>query len=257
MEVLTMRESASSVSASSQEGWAPAHHTGRFSLPAPVTTLMPGICTLPPATLLEDGLCIPDANVLPARRLIVLVPIEDVDAFHLSRRVWQLAACSGLSVLYLALPLDEHPAVSLHRRLAELAALTSDKSVQARWMVGGAKSWRQALENVLQPGDLLVCLAGQRSAGWINRHLLLGEQMAKLLSLPVYLLGDVPLAVKQPPEWKKELLGWVTSIALIAGFFVLQVNIDRTALRPVSTLILCLSVVVEIYLLGKVNEWIG
>ncbi len=257
MELLTMRESASPVSSSSKEGWAPAHHAGRFSLPAPVTALIPGIGTLPPVTLFEDGLCVPNASFLPTRRLVVLVPDDDLDEACLARRVWQLAACSCLRVLYLALPPDQPGAVSPQRRMAELAALTSDRSVQAQGVASEASNWRQALENILQPGDLLVCLAGQPAVGRVKRHLLLGVQIAETFARPVYLLGNVPLALKQPSSHTREILGWVISIALIAGFFVLQINIDRTALRSVSTLFLCLSVVAEIYLLGKVNEWIG
>jgi len=295
MKLLTMHTSTSSSSAGLQDGWAPAHHSGQVSLPDPLVALVPGISSLPPVALMEDSLCLPEkavapqngsigrssahqgsrlivgeANLVlsaersspnghyaPARRLVVLVPAEEIAVSHLARRVWQLAACSRLRVLYLALSPKDQWVGSQHRRLAELAALTNDKSVQARGKVSEKMDWRQAVENVLEPGDLLVCLAGHQINKRINRSVGLGGLLADALHLPIYLLGDVPLAEKRSNPRIKEILGWIISIALMAGFFVLQLNIQRTVLKPLATLFLCLSIVLEIYLLAKVNEWIG
>jgi hypothetical protein len=53
----------------------------------------------------------------------------------------------------------------------------------------------------------------------------------------------------------RNFLSWVISLSLLAVFFGLQVMVDRSTDKLLSTLLLFLSVLVEVYLLIKVNEW--
>lgn len=237
----------------------PALPDGRFSLPTQALALVPGLGTLPLVIIQKDGLFLPDGpDFLRACRLVVCLPAGKVDEAALARRVWQLAASSGLSVLYLALAPKDDQAASLRRWLAELATLSGDRVVHARGEVSREKHWPQALRSVLQPGDLLVCLADHRVRHGLARSTSLGRLLAEKLSRPVYLLGGVAVAPTST-WWQqiKALRAWAISIAVIVGFFFLQVGIDHSAVRPASTIMLCLSALAEIYFLMQFNEWIG
>ncbi len=232
---------------------------GRFSLPDRALALVPGLDKLPPVILQQDSLFLSgEAGISNVRRLVVCLPAGGVDEAVLARRIWQLAASSGLNVLYVTLVPKENQAASQHRRLAELSILSGDRAVRARGEVSRAKSWLPALKDILQPGDLLVCLAGHQVKEGFAHRVSLGWQLAERLSCPVYVLGGVRL-VTTPSRWQriKELRAWATSVAIIVGFFFLQVGIDHSATRPASTIMLCLSALAEIYSLMQFNEWIG
>jgi len=228
------------------------------AIPAQIRALLPGSAHLPRTVLAADTLLVPDLLLpAPTRRLIVLVPAGEISEQVLVHRVWQMASSSDLDVLYLALSPDADQVSYQRRRLAGLAAQTTYQHVRAGIGVSAGKNWPQMLRPTLQPGDLLVCLAGDRTPGFFRRQAL-GERLAADLCMPVYQLGG--LHVKpEPPSlyWLKDILAWVAAIIVIAAFFWLQVGIDRAAAKPLSTILLCLSVGAEFYCIWKINNWIG
>jgi hypothetical protein len=226
---------------------------------AQIQVVVPGYARLPAHVIDEDILLVKEQSSLnPTRRLVVLIPPGEFDETALARRVWQLAASSSFSVLYLALSPDATQSAYQRRRLAGLAAVTSDQNVRAHSSVSAEKNWRKVLEQILTPGDLLVCLAGHFVTKRLFWHRSLGEELVETLDVPVYLFGRFKIgSIPQQRQTIREVLAWVAFILLLAIFFRVQVSIDRTIARPLSTLITSFSVVVEIYLLWKINEWIG
>ena len=228
-------------------------------LVAKTQAVVPGYAQLPASVVDGDTLLFRDKLPLnPTQRLVVLVPPGEVDEIALARHVWQLATCSCLRVLYLALSPDVAQAAYQRRRLAGLAALTSDQNIHAHASVFAEKNWQQALEQIWQPGDLVVCLANHQ----VSNHLIwrrnLGDQLFETLGMPVYLLGGCEIS-PVPLDWQgiKGLFSIMTSLSLVVVFFGVQVIIERSINRPLATILLSLSVLVEIYLLYKNNEWIG
>ena len=225
---------------------------------AQIWAVLPGSSILPQAALASDTLLVPgQLTQASTRRLVVLVPTGETDAYALARRVWQLAAFPGLDVLYLALTPDADQVSSQCRRLVSLAALTTYPRVRADTNVQTGKNWSKVLRWTLQPGDLLVCLAEDRTPGLFRRQAL-AKRLAMELSVPIYQLGGLQVKPATPSlSWIKDVLAWVASIALTASFFWMQVGIDRSSGGLQSTILLFLSILVELYALWKINEWIG
>lgn len=227
-------------------------------IPAQIQALLPGIARLPKSALTADTLLVPNLRLLPpTRRLVVLVPAGDIDEHALARRVWQLASCSELDVLYLALSPDADQVFYQRRRLIGLAAQSAYPHMRTDISVRSGKNWAKALKQTIQSGDLLICLAENSSSG-ILQHKALSERLAASLGVPVYKFGDLP--VKPTPHsqsWMKNVLAWGASITLLVVFFWMQLGIDRLTARPQATILLCLSVLVEVYCLWKINRWIG
>jgi hypothetical protein len=231
---------------------------GAAVLPAPIRAVLAGSSQLPASALEADTLLVSDQlPAVPTQRLIILVPTGEVDEHALARRVWELAASSGLSVLYLALSPDADQVSTQCRRLVNLAALTTYPRVRADTNVHSEKNWSKALRRTLQPGDLLVCLAEDRTPGFFQRQAL-AKRLAIDLGVTVYQLGDLQVKpVAHAQDGLKTILAWIASLALIAFFFWLQVWIDPTSARPQATFLLYLSILIELYGLWKINEWIG
>jgi hypothetical protein len=232
---------------------------GPPDLAAQIQAVVPGFARLPASVIDQDVLIIQDKLPLkPTRRLVVLVPPGEVDETALARRVWQLAASSGLDILYLALSWDDAQTPYQRRRLAGMAALTCGQDVRAHACVSAEKDWRQALKRTLQAGDLLVCLASHKVPKYLVWRTPLGKQLARTAGVPVYLFEGFKIGpTLQVRQALREALAWIISIFLMAAFFGVQAGIDRFAAEPLSTIGLFLTVVVEVYLLFKVNEWIG
>lgn len=228
-------------------------------LPVEFQVFLPGFSELPEAALRKDTILIPDRiPVTPTRRLVVLVPPGEVDERTLVRRIWQLAANSSLSVLYLAIEPDDLYLASQRRRLSGMASLTSSPEVRARASVSPEKSWPRALESTLHPGDLLVCLAGHTIRGHFVRRRKLGEILVERVAVPVYLIGDLKIGLSPMQQQRiKSIQAWTASFTLIVAFFGLQVELNRSISGTMSTFLLCLSVLAELYILWKINQWIG
>jgi hypothetical protein len=224
-----------------------------------IQAVMPGYARLPADVIREDVFLLPEKLPLaPTRRLVVLVPPGEIAENVLTRRVWQLAKDSGLSVLYLTLSREEDQILYHRRRLTNLIMMTSYGNVRVHSNVSAAKDWLDAVKQILQPGDVLVCLANHQVFHHLVWQRRLGEQLAQALGVPVYMLAG--LKIGPPPvllRMVKEIRAWTISLVLLFAFFSLQVSIIRFTTAPLSTILTCLSVLVELYLLLKVNEWIG
>jgi hypothetical protein len=200
----------------------------------------------------------PVLRLPPAQRLVVLVPTGLNDEATLAQHIWTLARTRSLSVLYVgrvARPQDEP---SLRRRLALLAALTRDNdgvTADFRLSVGG--DWLERVRASWRPGDLVVCHAEQRAAwGWTGQTL--PQALANGLGTPVYTLtGFCAPEANELEQIGRRVLFWAGAAALTAGFFWLQINVQRLAQDWMQTLVLMGTVVVEFSLLAVWNRWLS
>jgi hypothetical protein len=214
---------------------------------------------LPEAALKGDAIIFPDRYLMaPIQRLVVLVPEGEIDENAFARRIWQLAVSLSLNIMYLAKALDDHQAVYQRRRLAGLAFITSDEGIQVQACVSTELSWTKALEKTQLPGDLLVCLASHQIPNHIIGRISLGKLLSKSVSVPVYTLAGLKIGLALYQRQRiKEILAWTTSLILLAIFFGLQAEIVHFTVGTTSTILLCLSVLVEVFSIYKINEWIG
>jgi len=226
---------------------------------ATITAILPGRNLQDIPELRLDTLIAPDPCPLrPTRRLVVLVPDGGLDETALARRVWLLASSASLNVLFLALSPDQENEADTRRRLALLAAAVHQGDVNARASVVMEKSWFQAVEQVHTGGDLLVCVAGHRVPyRWLG-HRKLGDALATAFHAPVYLLGGLSIG-RSPAVGQKvrALVAWSISIAILAGFFGLQIYLSQNSGSQLAPLLLGLSVIAEGITLLKIIEWMG
>lgn len=224
-----------------------------------ISTLLPGAAIQNLPELRRDALIAPDHLPLrPTQRLVVLVPEDGLDEGALARRVWQLACGAALNVLFLGRSPDPESVAPTRRQLALLAAAVRQGDVSARASVVVGVSWLQAVEDVLQNGDLLVCIAGHRVSYLVVGRRRLGDVLARTFKTPVYLLGGLHLS-RSPVlvQRARALVAWSISIAILVGFAGLQIWLSRNVSARFSPVLLGLSIIVEGLTLLKTIEWIG
>jgi len=186
----------------------------------------------------------------PARRLVVLVPDADLDEAALARRMWTLAAPSSLSVLFLGLVRSTPDEPGARRRLATLSALTRDDRVQVNTTLIVATDWFGALRPLLRRDDVIVCHAEQTLSGWRGVRPL-ANQLCQTLRVPVHALnGFYAGEPAQPVHPMRRLVFWGGAVVILAGAFLLQLQISALPKNWVEAAFMILSVVAECALIG-------
>ena len=206
-----------------------------------------------PTTVVQ--LLVPVDQPLPAaRRLIVLVPDEDTDKAELARRIWTLASPRGLAVLFLGFSSSPDTEYRARRRLAALAAMTRDDRVAVETRLEFASDWLQVVKSHHRPGDLVICHAEQSVGRWGMRRPL-SQSLTSALNAPVLALsGFYPEMPTPSSGFVTWLVSWGIPLAIVAGFFWLQVYLDQALQGGVKLVLLCFSIVVEFSLLALLNR---
>lgn len=196
----------------------------------------PGI----PWVTLEDDL------IPPARRLVVLVFDAEDAEMELARRIWLFASPRGLDVLYLSLNGDPGEEPLARRRLATLAALTRDARTRVETMLLFDHDWRVAVRRIAQPQDVIICSSEQTVPMRGHKRQSLDQVLACELQVPVVVLLNHTRSTPHPPATAatRHARGALPYL-IVAGFFVLQLQIAQLPHDPTYYVLMCLSVLIE------------
>ncbi len=201
-----------------------------------------------------DSASLPHApvNTTPeaVHRLIVLVPAE-ANYTTMAQRVWKLANALSCQILFLGLCAEPAQEASQRRQLITMSAMVQDSKVCAEARVEPGSSWVSAVKSNVEAGDLIVCFAEQR-AGLLQRPL--SQILQANLETPVYILSGLSPQKISRPGWLSQALGWTGSIGIIAGAFVLQVQILSLSEQWAQSALLILSMLAEVGLIWGWNS---
>ena len=184
----------------------------------------------------------PDADLETIRRLIVLVP-KDMDYSSATRRIWELANATGMNVQLLGICRDATEEPGLRRTLISMTSLLQDGRIVVEAHVEPGISWVDAVKSHWQTGDMIVCCAEQR-AGLLHRPL--SQVLQSDLNAPLYILSGLHPQIDSRSNWLARAAAWMGSIAIIAGFFVLQTRISLLT-DWTQTILMLLSTAVEVW----------
>jgi len=201
----------------------------------------------------HQALTIPIASqsdLEPARRLIVLVPSLEVDLTAVTQRVWELANATGAHIKFISLCNDATQEPSLRRRLATMTAIVKAGNVSAESEVVAGKNWVEAIKVRRQIGDMVVCCAEQRT-GLMQRPL--SQILQSDLDMPLYILSGLYPQNVSHSNWLTQTFAWLGFIAIIVGFFMLQVKIDQLP-KDWTIVLQLLTTAVEFWLIWVWNN---
>jgi hypothetical protein len=202
------------------------------------------------AASMSDATTPLSTRYISAGRLIILVP-SDLEYSSLTRRIWELASTTGKHILFLGLCQDPAEEPSLRRQLVTMSALVGDSKVSTEAKVEIGMNWVNVVKANYQAGDVIVCFAEQR-AGLFHRPL--SQILESALSATIYILSGVYAQSTERSSWLSQLIVWVGSFGILAGFFWLQVRISQLPNDPAQTILLIISAGVEIWLIWVWNS---
>jgi hypothetical protein len=185
------------------------------------------------------------------RRLLVLIP-ADSDYTATMSRTADLAATFRAHVLLLGVCRDSADGLSLHRNLVTLSALLQDARVWAETKVETRMNWVDIVKSNYRSGDLIVCFAEQR-VGLRQRPV--SQILASDLRAPIYVLSTPEL--QGPTNWLYNIILWSGIASIIAGAFVLQLQLLSVSKDWAQTTLLIISVLAELWLIWIWNSLFG
>jgi len=187
---------------------------------------------------------------LPGSRLIVLVPAGGSAYIVETRRLWELANVSGMSIQFLGLCRHANQAPSLRRELITLSALIQFGRVTTEVIIEFGTNWLDAVKHNYKAGDVIVCFSEQSSG---LSHKPLNKILESNLKAPVYLLSG--LRIQKPDvNLLSQIAVWSGSIGIIVGFGILQINIVQLSNVWLQNVLFILSILPEYWLIWVWNS---
>ncbi len=183
------------------------------------------------------------------RQLIVLVP-AGADCASITRRICKLATEANACIQLLGLYRDEEEELALRRELAIASALIRDARIYVEITVERGSDWVQAVRHLYHAGDIIVCLT-DRFTGLRRKPL--SQILESNFSTTIYILSETPMQ-KQKSRLFSQIIAWSGLIAIVGGFFIVQVDITRMPQNGFQTLLLVLLLVPEIWLVQFWNS---
>lgn len=181
-----------------------------------------------------------EASIALIRRLVVLIPSEQIDESALIQQVLKIAQPHKTQVVFVALNSNRVKDEAVRRRLGLMAARVRG-SIVSYTQVLPDTLWLDAIRKVIGTGDAVVMPAGMSSELEIG--------LAKL-NLPACLLPDLyPSLATRLLRGLGRLLFEVTPLLIIAAFLWLQIQVSAQTAGAANTMLTALTMVIELGLL--------
>jgi hypothetical protein len=214
----------------------------------------PPATTIFPAARLTDDSLHQDSGLDTGRRLLVIVSDSEMDTPATARRILEVAQAFESRVLFLGLTTDRLQESSLRRQLITLSTMVRDANLPFELKIETGRDWLDLIKSHWHEGDVLVCLAGQRAG---TRRTMLGPLLQTNFSSTVYVINEPVQPERTRADWISPAVGWVGSISIILGFFWLQVRMDQLTRDWLNSVLLIISILVEVWLVWIWNSLFG
>ena len=198
-----------------------------------------------------DVFVVQGSAIQSVKRLIVLVPNVDMDEVQIAQKVWEMASPPKLTVLLLSICNNTSEEYRIQRRLITLAALIRDPRVVVEVQIKYGNDWLRGVKSFITDGDVILCHEEQRAGLW-HKPLV---SLLETFRIPVWTLSGFYRTNLAPrSHWLSMTIFWSGAVALLTGFFYLQVQINGMTDSLAKNVMLCLSIGVEIGLLYAWNS---
>jgi hypothetical protein len=124
----------------------------------------------------------------PVRRLVVLVPLDEMNEFEFGHKIWEIARSHHADVTFLSIARDDDEYMRLQHRLNHIEAVCKDRKIQINRVVKYKAGWQKTLRQTVGPGDLIIFFEDQTLQYRIFWREPLKDWLGKNIDVPVTLL---------------------------------------------------------------------
>jgi hypothetical protein len=186
-------------------------------------------------------------NLSQIKRLVIVVPDEDVEEPRLSRYLWSQASPGKLSILLVTLVDEPGNEFTALRRLAQIRGITQDIWVKVERRVVFGHSWSKALRLLLGPTDALFCPVEKTIMyRWFSKRPLSQTLQADLNREVLPLSGFYTDNTPHLPHWVHQIPFWIGCLLTLGIFSVLEFDVNRMASGWVGQLVFIGLVLAEV-----------
>ncbi|MBL8091837.1 MAG: hypothetical protein JNJ43_15985, partial [Anaerolineales bacterium] len=177
---------------------------------------------------------------------VVLIPPFDINLSAFAHRVWELANATGSHILLLGQFDEAQKESKLRRDVTTLSAILKNESILVESNISFGRDWIHLIRNHLHKGDMLVRVAEHK----IN-------SLESQIDLQIYILSDLVSQKDANSNLLSQLTSIAGSLAIIVGFFMLQVRIIDLTKDGIRTLFLLISLPIGFGFLWAWNSLFG
>ena len=129
-----------------------------------------------------------NTQILPADRLVVLLPEYTVDLSTLGRIIRDLALRHVSKVFLLTVVKEPFAGVHMAHVQGYLYAVTHDPFLHVETSVQVETTWLRAIRAIWQPGDLFLCLSDHMVRWGVFWQKPIAELITQQIDAPVYVI---------------------------------------------------------------------
>lgn len=186
-----------------------------------------------------------------AHWIIFLVPHTESDLSPAIQRVWELAKARDSRVRFIGLYENAAQEMALRRQLAGMSAMLESAGVNTETEILAGTDWAGSVRTRSEVGDLIVCFAGQH-VGPLKRSL--SSLLQSDLDVPIYIFSGISLQTETPSNWWMAIFAWSGFIAILAGFFLVQIRIHHLVDGWTRSAFVLTSVFLELWMAWAWNK---
>jgi hypothetical protein len=147
---------------------------------------------------------------------------------------------------------DTNP-LDVSRRMATMVAATIGEPMLVTSRVIARRGWLDSLRGIYQPGDLLMCMAEQSVKTGFMHAVSMQDYLQGVLQIPCQTVsGYYHPAHDRARQWLLAAAFWLVALAILAGFTLMEINIDQSLRGFARITLLILAVFLE---LGILMSW--
>lgn len=189
-------------------------------------------------------------NFTDKKRLIVLLPESLAGSTALAHQINWMAGLQPFDVLYLTMAEDETNPLDVSRRMTTMIAATIGEPMHVYSKTISRRDWLSTLREIIQPGDMLVCMAEQSVKTGFMQAVTMQEYLQDVLQIPCRTVsGFYHPAHDSARQWLLGALFWLVAMATLIGFTIMEIDIDQSLHGLARIILLILAAGLELVIL--------
>jgi hypothetical protein len=184
------------------------------------------------------------------RRLVVIVPGQEIDEIRFSEKIIPLIKDSMQAVLLFSLISDAETGTGADRRLATIGALLRSPGIDIQTRVISGREWAPALNQVVTNGDQIICPAEMADPNSILWHEPLYRLIASQMKAPVAVISGLYMVsprIKTDPGER----AWIRAVMLLvlALLVLLDTRFTHVLLgwEAIAAIVIIIALEIRIY----------
>lgn len=197
----------------------------------------------------EDYYLVPvGTRLTTSKRVVVVVPPGEFDEREFALKVSRLSQWGRKDILLVGLASDPLQDSLLRRRMITLTSYLRAPRIETGYSLLFKQNWLEALKDVLQADDRVICLENHYTSGRWLRDVSLAQHLASSLRIPVCVIQSLRLEIEEERHWAgmREFLVWISLLLTIILFLLFQIRIQQTVPGPLGAIFLVISIVIEV-----------